>query len=615
MRNLFQKASRLAQILLASSIPYLKAEPINWELSSGKRESTQQEIILRHRDNAEEVKKNNVRINAGLNSAGNEFTFEYFTEDFDRQDWTGDETEKVVPIYRHTPLSRDMQFLVRHPDTVVVGETKQKNFAIPEYRWENSIPFEEHKTTQAVFGLIERGVATLEEWYPSFWLGSSGVKFLVGYDMEKKYGNVFGEGENPKAKLMFQVVDRGLDEIFSRLPDSKFIPEELTGKVQEAVGEKLKDRYAEIFAEEEGKREIKKGYSTTRIPIHLPPKNFMRFSTAYSVTIPFSGKISEDDEVTFWTDPAFGDPSSQSGQNSYPIGFARFDDGVRIKLNLNLEKRTESKPVFATAPKTLEWYLPTEEETRGMICEEKRIKEDQLDFSQRERIRSSDKLTYLRLIIGENNDKARFKIFYIPKVQDRGSIRFGFGIFENNEENKKEAIEELSRREESVPIFLNKGFLIMPCRLRNENPVFEQEGILLNFLLRYHSRIGGEIIYQDEIMNAIRSSIKAGGKVKKITSEDITKAIVESWKLQKRFYDLGQKKTRGVLEREISPYRDFLILKDLRNMQDWQSYLKTVHLRKMDAERKMFGDGWLTMSENLRGDYLFCLRNVFMYQK
>jgi len=513
MGGIFQKASRLAQILLASSIPYLKAEPINWELSSGKKESTQQETVLRHRDNAEEVKKNNVKINAGLNSAGNEFTFEYFTEDFDRQDWKRDETEKVVPIYRHTPLSPDMQILVRHPDTVVVGETKQKKFMIPEYRWENSIPFEEHKTAQAVFGLIERGVVALEERYLPFWLGSSGIKFLVGYDTEKRYGNVFGEGENPKEKLMFQVVDRGLGEIFSRLPDLEFIPEELTGKVQEAVGEKLKDRYAEIFEEEYGKREVRKGYSTTRIPIHLPPKNFMRFSTAYSLTIPFSGKLSEDDEVTFWADPAFGDSSSQSGQNSYPIGFARADE-VRIKLNLNLEKRTESKPIFATSPKTLEWYIPTEEDMMVMI-EDKRKTAFSPKINQRYNIKTGIHSSFIFL-----EDRKRKIPFFELEFQDDNSWK----IFEEHfrEEDLQSSI-----------LISNPPFLVFfdynDC-LSGLTP--EQNRDFFGFLVRYHNRVGGDIFYPYEMRTHIEKMVPnktTGG----VNQEEINKAILKIWERKK----------------------------------------------------------------------------------
>lgn len=63
MRKFLQKASRLAQILLASSIPYLKAET-NWELSPGEKESAKQEIVLRNRDDASEVRKNEVTLNA-----------------------------------------------------------------------------------------------------------------------------------------------------------------------------------------------------------------------------------------------------------------------------------------------------------------------------------------------------------------------------------------------------------------------------------------------------------------------------------------------------------------------------------------------------------------------
>jgi len=613
MRKFFQKASRLAQVLLASSISFLPAQQIELELKPGQRQTAKQEIVLQNLQKGEEVEKDTVTFNAELNSKGDEFTLEYFTKDFDRKDWKGTDKEDEIPIYRHTPLSGDMRLLIRHPNSVVVGKSEQKFFVVPEYQWQDAIPFEEHKTAQAVMKTIEGGINYLRTTSPKFDTIYRGLEFLMKYDLNKTYGNVFGEGKDPRAELMASVVENGVEEIFSwiNLSGDEEL-EKVKEKVQETVTEKLQEGYDEMFERENPQLKNNPNYSTTRVPIYLTQK-FKRTHTGFAVSIPFSGKLSENDEVYFWANPAFGDKSATS-QNPHQVGFARAGP-VKVKLNLNLEGKAKEKKPVLISNKTLDWYLPNENETRGFVLEERyKPGTEPLSYDQLEQIKNLNWLAYLKME-SEISDDFEFREFKIPS---RKNSEKNFGVLVSSHPiSEEELARQLDDPKLSTPIILSKGRVINPCCnwQRYMEFDFEQECLFLNFLINYYTRVGGEIIYRPSIMELIRKSVQQTKGKEKITSKEMNNAILESWKKQHAFYNGDINDASRQITTELSQYPPSIISSSVYSLrEEWEDYLQRISPEQIKSERTLFGDGYPSILSNLRSAYSDGLQSAWKNQ-
>jgi len=220
------------------------------------------------------IKVVRITTTAELDRNNKVLRFTFFTDNYDKQDWT--RKEKRVPIFaRHTKVAPQyMGIIILHPNNVEVLDTRQQAYHVSErkgYKWVALSSYEENKKAQIATEVSEELINYLLSYIP---FGNVGYKQLVK-QMKKR------------------------DEQY----------------------------YGSIFPE-------RVEYTTTSIPLHHSRKLIGYTETARSIEIPFNTSGQGNNEISFWINPAFGDPSLRSLQGgTFPLGFGRLE-GVVVKFSL-----------------------------------------------------------------------------------------------------------------------------------------------------------------------------------------------------------------------------------------------------------------------------------------
>lgn len=155
MRNLFQKASRLTQILLASSMCAFGSEKIY--ISSEENFGRVYGFALK--ENERETKEDSADIQARVTEGKTQVEIFISTMGYK---FPGNGKERELPFYvKHTAVSPNIKFLVYHPKEVIVERTSQEFFMVPNYNWKTAVPLEENKKEQVLDKIL--GVLTKRE--------------------------------------------------------------------------------------------------------------------------------------------------------------------------------------------------------------------------------------------------------------------------------------------------------------------------------------------------------------------------------------------------------------------------------------------------------------------
>ena len=226
------------------------------------------------------IKTERITTVGELDTGENKFRFTFYTKDFDKQDWSKE--EKRIPLHiRHTNTAPQyMGIIIFHPENMKVLESKQKGFLVRDsmfskkYGWEELLPYKDHRNAQIAMGV----------------------------------------GEN--------VIDKLLSQISFAKEGYK--------QLVEYCAKQNKRYYDSIFKEKEN-------YVATMIPLHIP-KDIIGFTeTARSIEIPFDVSAAQGEQkISFWINPAFGNPSVSYSQGTWEQGFARLE-GINIDLTLTCE--------------------------------------------------------------------------------------------------------------------------------------------------------------------------------------------------------------------------------------------------------------------------------------
>ena len=243
------------------------------------------------KDNHGIVKTERIHAVAWLDRVKSTFHFEFYTKAFDRKDWAGDKREALPVHVRHTVIAPQyMGIIILHPENVEIGESTQKGFLIRDsifsrkYGWEELLPYKDHKNAQIAMDLGENVIDILLSKIP---FGKDGYKLLLEYYTQKN------------------------EEYYNNIANSIV---------------KGKERFV-----------------ATMIPLHIPKDIIGYTETARSIEIPFGLRIAEGEQkMSFWINPAFGNPSDAYSQGDYPTGFARIE-GINIDFDLT-GKKYEWKP-------------------------------------------------------------------------------------------------------------------------------------------------------------------------------------------------------------------------------------------------------------------------------
>lgn len=230
------------------------------------------------------IKTERITTVGELDTGENKFRFSFYTKDFDKQDWT--EEEERIPLHiRHASVAPQyMGMIILHPESVQVGESKQKAFLVREnmfskkYRWEELIPYEDNKNAQIAMGIGEKVV----------------------------------------------------DELLSKIPFAK----EGFKSLLKYCAKKNKEYYDSIFKE-------KASFVATMIPLHIPKAIIGFTETAMSIEIPFDLRKAEGEQkLSFWINPAFGNPSINYSEGTWSPGFGRLEGTT---VNFTLKGKSEIK--------------------------------------------------------------------------------------------------------------------------------------------------------------------------------------------------------------------------------------------------------------------------------
>ncbi|MEK6757711.1 MAG: hypothetical protein AABX88_01150 [Nanoarchaeota archaeon] len=212
-----------------------------------------------------------IEINAQVNDDTNEFEFFVGTKNWDKNVWTND--EKLIPSSaRNTSIYiPEMGMVLFHPKDVKILKVKQIARLVygEEYKDELLIPYENHKPAQMALGLGEK---IINNTLSKFVLGERGWK-----------------------------------------------------KLMDAMKNNDEEYYKNIFPEN-------KEYISTKIPFYLPKKLFGFTETAREIIITFDVKDNCPKEMSFWINPAFGNPSMNTySQGTFPTGYGQLD-GVMVNF-------------------------------------------------------------------------------------------------------------------------------------------------------------------------------------------------------------------------------------------------------------------------------------------
>ena len=288
-RGIFEAALAIANVIAKDAGVQLTGMPQEFESTvkqedaepsgtkAGYKEIHNKTHIVDFKTEGKLVKTEKIKTIAEIDYKEKKFRFSFFTKDFEKKDWNKE--EKLIPLHiRHTNVAPQyMGILILHPKNVKILESKQKGFLVRDnmfskkYGWEELLPYKDHRNAQIAMGAGEKVI----------------------------------------------------DILLSKIPFAK----EAYKLLLEHCSKQNKEYYDSIF-------EGKGNFVTTMIPIHIP-KDIIGFTeTAWSIEIPFGlNKAKGEQKMSFWINPAFGNPSVNYSAGTWSPGFGRLE-GINIDFAL-----------------------------------------------------------------------------------------------------------------------------------------------------------------------------------------------------------------------------------------------------------------------------------------
>ncbi len=426
-------------------------------------------------------------VRVELDEEKNILYFGNYTQDYNREDWSGTEKELLPVNERHTNINPVYsKIFILHPPKVKISKQEQRAFLVPQYKWDKNLkPYEEHEEAQ----------------------------------MAIKGGE--------------KIIDWALEQI--PIPFFKDFIEE---GIKNATEKEWK-HYEELF------EKTKAGYTATIIPSQIPNKILGYTETARESKIHFDMSKTEGEiPLYLWAKIALGDPSKAS-HGSFANKYGELENIV-INFSLMGGKETGEKKIIAEEPQKLENYFFQGDELKSIklfsgdirdlqlqifffgyygwnsnptiIKKEELNKEDikeKTDFPPNPLSFYKDEKKHIKMVIntlkkGFESDKIKetgYAVYIIPKRgYDSKEHRLQLIIqrFES-EEDKENFIE----RGDYYPRFVNNNVMSEIYKPTFEKvsdlsgPFTEEQRIIyVNLIFDYMKRTGMEMILsKDEIEN------------------------------------------------------------------------------------------------------------------
>ena len=207
--------------------------------------------------------------------------FGTFTEYYNRKDWKGTEEENIPVPYRHTKLNSEWsEVYIVHQKSIEISDLKQKAYLVPQYKWNNLKPFEEHR----------------------------------------------------EAQVMLQGGEKLMDWALGKIPFS----EKILNKIIEKGDRKSKQHEKELL------NVISQNYIIERIPPHVPSKLAGYTETARDYRISFETKdVGKEEKIYLIASMYLGDPS-QASSNSFPNKRGKSEYTI-VEFELSPSEKNEKK--------------------------------------------------------------------------------------------------------------------------------------------------------------------------------------------------------------------------------------------------------------------------------
>ncbi len=227
-------------------------------------------------------------LTAELDEEKNILYFGNYTQDYDKEDWSGTEKELIPINERHTNINYVYsKTFILHPPEVKISQQEQRAFLVPQYAWDlNLKPYEEHQEAQM---MIEGGEKIID-WA----LGKIPIPFFKEF------------------------IEEGFEN----------------------ATEKEEEYYEEMF------NRLKEGYTITIIPSQIPNKILGYTETAREYKIYFDmSEVEGEVPIYLWTKIALGDPSI-STDNEFPNKYGELENiviGFSLKRGEGIREEGEEE--------------------------------------------------------------------------------------------------------------------------------------------------------------------------------------------------------------------------------------------------------------------------------
>jgi hypothetical protein len=379
-----------------------------------------------------------LRIKAELDKEKNILYFGCYTQDYNKENWTGTKKEPLPLNKRHTNINNTYsRTFILHPENIEIS-TEQKVFLIPQYKWDNNLKtYEEHKEAQMVI----------------------------------KGGN--------------KILNWGISKI--PIPFSKEMFEEFIGYSDK----KKREHYRELF------EKINKNYVVTTIPPNIPNKIIGHTQTAREYKIQFDmNNTNGEVPMYLWTKIALGDPSKAS-HGSFPNKYGELE-GILIEFNLkrrieeSKRKNISNFPPEETVKKDLEEYFFQGKELEYVKLAPKKFTKDIVpenpyifpakNFSRKEllllNINSKGFARYIMSLDKENSKNVIIDLFLL-QFENEASIHRFFRSESSRKENYLIKDNTLSIIEYDS-LYTEKQYLFLLKCLKNYSERIKPDELIFN---------------------------------------------------------------------------------------------------------------------------------------
>lgn len=225
------------------------------------------------------------RIQVSLDSDTDTLYFGVYTQDYNRQDWRGDEKEFLPTPNKHTWINHSNSMIFAFgPSRVKISDIEQSAYLVPRYEWETGLqPYEKDQRTQ----------------------------------------------------LLFETMSKAIDKVISKVPFLNKIYDKYIKDAQQ----KQEDYYDALFAN------INPDYVRKRIPSYIPKTLLLQSETAREYAIQFDiGNTTDEIPMYLWLKIAEGE-SSRASYGSPPNRYGVLEN-VLVKFTLNQNKITRDALYF-----------------------------------------------------------------------------------------------------------------------------------------------------------------------------------------------------------------------------------------------------------------------------